>query len=178
MKKAYFPNAAALALVATLSAIAQTLEELRHDASNPRNVTTYGLGWAQQRHTPLKNVTPDNVAMLVPVWNLSLDSSANASTQPLVLDGVMYVATHSHTVAIDAVTGRQKWKTPVDLPGDINGFVCCGIQTRGLAALDGVLFRTTLDAHVVAMSMTDGKQLWKSRSADYKKGYSMTHAPS
>jgi alcohol dehydrogenase (cytochrome c) len=89
----------------------------------------------------------------------------------------MYVATHSHTLAVDPVTGRQLWRAPVDLPADINGFLCCGIQSRGLAALDGVLYRTTLDAHVVALSMKDGKQLWKQKAADYKQGYSMTHAP-
>ena len=57
------------------------------------------------------------------------------------------------------------------------GYLCCGIHTRGLAALDGVLYRTTIDAHVVAINMKDGKQVWKSKAADYKQGYSMTHAP-
>ena len=70
----------------------------------------------------------------------------------------MYVATHTHTLAIDALTGRQKWKVPVELPADVNGYLCCGIQSSGLAALDGVLFRTTIDAHVVALDMADGKQ--------------------
>ena len=114
---------------------------------------------------------------LVPVWNLSLDNSANASSQPLLIGGVMYLPTHSHTLAIDPLTGRQLWKTPIELPADINGYLCCGIQSRGLAALDGVLYRTTLDAHVVALNMADGKQLWKVKAADYKQGYSMTHAP-
>jgi alcohol dehydrogenase (cytochrome c) len=69
------------------------------------------------------------------------------------------------------------WKIAVDLPADINGYLCCGIQSRGLAALDGVLYRTTLDAHVIALSMADGKPLWNVKAADYKQGYSMTHAP-
>ena len=156
---------------------AQSLNDLRQDAATPGNVTTYGMGWGQQRHSPLKQITPANVKQLVPVWNLSLDSSANASTQPLLIDGVMYVTTHSHTLAVDALTGRQKWKVPVELPADVNGYLCCGIHSRGAAALDGVLYRTTLDAHVVALSMKDGKQLWKAKAADYKQGYSMTHAP-
>jgi len=156
---------------------AQTLNDLRNDAATPGDITTYGMGYAQQRHSTLTQLTPANVRQLTPVWNLSLDNSANASSQPLVINGVMYVASHSHTVAIDAVSGRQLWKTAIDLPADVNGYLCCGIHSRGLAALDGVLYRTTLDAHVVALSMKDGKQIWNVKAADYKQGYSMTHAP-
>lgn len=168
--------AAALALAAG-AAGAQSLADLQRDAATPGDVTTYGMGWGQQRHTTLQQITPDNVGKLAPAWNLSLDNSANASSQPLLVNGVMYVATHSHTLAVDPVSGRQLWKVPVDLPADINGYLCCGIQSRGLAVLDGVLYRTTLDAHVIALSLKDGKQVWKQKAADYKQGYSMTHAP-
>jgi alcohol dehydrogenase (cytochrome c) len=178
MKHSFTQAVAGLVLSAGCGlAGAQSLADLRNDAATPGDVTTYGMGWGQQRHTPLASVTPANVARLVPVWNYSLDNSANASSQPLLIDGTMYVASHTHTMAVDAVTGRQKWRTPIEVPADVAGFLCCGIHSRGLAALDGVLYRTTIDAHVVAISMKDGKQLWKSKAADYKQGYSMTHAP-
>jgi len=162
---------------AAAAASAQTPADLRNDAATPGDVTTYGMGWSLQRHTPLKQITPANAKNLVPVWNLSLDNSTNASNQPLVIDGVMYVASHTHTIAIDALTGRQKWKVAIELPNDIAGYLCCGIHTRGMAALNGVLYRTTIDAHVMAISMADGKVVWKQKAAEYKDGYSMTHAP-
>lgn len=169
---------AAMALsLAAAAASAQSTADLRNDAATPGDVTTYGMGWSLQRHTPLKQITPANAKQLAPVWNLSLDNSTNASNQPLVIDGVMYVASHTHTIAIDAVTGRQKWKVAIELPNDIAGYLCCGIHTRGMAALGGVLYRTTIDAHVLALSMADGKLLWKQKAAEYKDGYSMTHAP-
>jgi alcohol dehydrogenase (cytochrome c) len=179
-RPALLASACALAITAITAvtpAAAQSMADLARDASTPGNVTTYGMGWGQQRHTPMTQVTPANVKKLSPVWNYSLDNSANASSQPLVIDGTMYIASHSHTMAIDALTGRQKWKTPIELPADINGFLCCGIHSRGLAVLNSVLYRTTIDAHVMAINMTDGKQLWKVKAADYKEGYSMTHAP-
>ncbi|MEY2690434.1 MAG: hypothetical protein RL375_4634 [Pseudomonadota bacterium] len=169
--------AAAVLSGAAAWASAQTLGDLRNDAATPGDVTTYGMGWGQQRHSALKQIDAGNVGKLQAVWNLSLDNPANASSQPLVIGGVMYVASHTHTIAVDAVTGRQKWKVAVDVPADVAGYLCCGIQTRGMAALDGVLYRTTVDAHVVALSMADGKVLWKQKAADYKEGYSMTHAP-
>ncbi|QTN24793.1 PQQ-dependent dehydrogenase, methanol/ethanol family [Rhizobacter sp. AJA081-3] len=169
---------AATALSFAAAAVsAQSTADLRNDAATPGDVTTYGMGWSLQRHTPLKQITPANAKNLAPVWNLSLDNSTNASNQPLVIDGVMYVASHTHTLAIDALTGRQKWKVAIELPNDIAGYLCCGIHTRGMAALNGVLYRTTIDAHVMAISMTDGKVLWKQKAAEYKDGYSMTHAP-
>lgn len=167
----------AVALAAAGTAGAQSLADLQRDAATPGDITTYGMGWGQQRHSPLRQITPANAKNLVPVWNLSLDNSANASSQPLLVDGVMYVTTHNQTMAVDAVTGRMKWKQPVDLPPDVNGFLCCGIHSRGMAALDGVLYRTTIDAHVMAINMADGKTLWKVKAADYKEGYSLTQAP-
>src|SRR5678810_520142 len=163
--------ATALTFVASVGS-AQTLTDLRNDAATPGDVTTYGMGWSQQRHSLLKQISPDSVGRLQPVWNLSLDNSANASSQPLVIDGTMYVASHTHTIAIDAVTGRQKWKVAIELPADIAGYLCCGIQSRGMAALDGVLYRTTIDARVIAISMTDGKTIWPQKAADYKDGHS------
>src|SRR5262245_61746915 len=72
------------------------------------DVAVYGLGHGQKRYSPLNEINRGNVRDLVPVWNLSLDNPGNIATQPLVVNGVMYVATHEATVAIDAITGRQK----------------------------------------------------------------------
>ena len=92
------------------------------------------------------------------------------TSQPLIVDGTMYVATQSHSLAVDLLSGRIKWKTAIDVPADVAGYLCCGILSRGFAALDGVLYRTTIDAHIVALSMKDGKQRWKVKAADYKNG--------
>lgn len=169
---------AATAICALMAGCAQPGATARADAAAPDvEVRTYGVDIGQQRYTPLAQVNKSTVKDLVSVWSLSLDSSANASTQPLVIDGTMYVATVGATVAVDAVTGRQKWKTPVDLPADVGAMICCGQQTRGLAYRDGVLFRPSLDAHLLAINAADGKLLWRVKVADYKQGFSITGAP-
>ena len=38
------------------------------------------------------------------------------------------------------------------------------------AIYNGKLFRTTLDAHVVALDMKTGKQMWKEKFAEWKDG--------
>ncbi len=42
---------------------------------------------------------------------------------------------------------------------------------------DGKLYRTTLDAHVIALDIKIGKEVWRTKSSDPKEGYSMTGAP-
>ncbi len=175
MRGAFYACAAALLVGCAQSGAPTT--SMAGASGADAEVLTYGMGLGQQRYSALTQINRSTVKDLVPVWNLSLDNSANMSTQPLVKDGTMYVVTHTSTVAIDAVTGRQKWKTMIDLPADVASMVCCGIQTRGLALRDGVIYRATLDAQLMAMSAVDGKVLWLTKVADYKQGFSITGAP-
>src|ERR1700682_6398362 len=89
----------------------------------------------------------------------------------------MYVTDAKANVAIDVETGKQIWKTPVEWPAEMTRVVCCGISNKGPAILGGRLFRTTLDAFVVALDMKTGKELWKQKVAEWKEGFSMTVAP-
>ncbi|MDR1968921.1 MAG: PQQ-dependent dehydrogenase, methanol/ethanol family [Burkholderiaceae bacterium] len=147
------------------------------DASGDGDPSKYGLGDYQQRYSALSSINRETVKNLVPVWNLSLDNSANLSTQPIIVDGVMYISTHNATVAIDAMSGRQKWKRSLDLPANIGAMICCGQHARAVAVSDGTVFRGTLDAYLIAMSAEDGHILWRTKVADYKQGYSITGAP-
>jgi alcohol dehydrogenase (cytochrome c) len=65
----------------------------------------------------------------------------------------------------------------IEYPPDTTRVVCCGIVNRGAAMFDGKLYRTTLDAHVIALDLKTGKEIWRTKSADPKDGYSMTGAP-
>jgi alcohol dehydrogenase (cytochrome c) len=168
---------AAVLLLMTISASAQTLDDLKNDGKNTDNVLTYGMGYHQRRYSPLKQINKSNIKRLVPVWNLSLDNQWGEQAQPLVYNGVMYVTDAKSTVAIDVATGKQIWKTPVDWPADTPRVVCCGVSNKGAAVYDGKVFRTTLDAFVVALDMKTGKEVWRQKAAEWKEGYSMTVAP-
>lgn len=155
----------------------QSAEELINDTSTPADVLTYGMGYGQQRYSALDQINVDTVSGLAPVWAYSLDDGRGQESFPLVRDGVMYVTTHKATMAVDAMTGRQIWKTSVDYPAETPRVACCGIVNRGVAMLDGKLFRTTLDAKVMALDAATGEVLWITESIDFKSGYSFTVAP-
>lgn len=151
--------------------------DLLNDATTPGDITTYGGGYDLQRHSPLKQINRDNVARMVPVWNLSLANNYPQEGQPLLIDGIMYETTTDATVALDPITGKQLWRAPITLPQDVHAVACCGSHNRGAAAYNGLLFRGTLDAFVIALDMKTGKEVWRQKAADYKDGYSITGAP-
>ena len=159
------------------SVYAQTADELKNDTSDPSSILTYGMGYGQQRHSSLDMVNADNVGKLAPAWAYSLADTRGQESFPMLYDGVMYVTTHNSTVALDAVTGRQIWKSVIEYPAETPRVACCGIVNRGSAIYGGRLFRTTLDAHVIALDMETGEEVWRTKSIDYKAGYSMTVAP-
>jgi alcohol dehydrogenase (cytochrome c) len=168
---------AGLLLAGGAAATAQTLDDLKNDGKNTDNILTYGMGYGQNRYSPLKQIDKTTVKRLVPVWNLSLDNQWGEQAQPFIYNGVMYIADAKATVAIDVATGRQLWKTPVDWLPETPRVVCCGVSTKGVALYDGKVYRTTLDAYVVALDAKTGKEIWKQKAAEWKDGYSMTVAP-
>ena len=169
--------ATALAVLLPCAALAQTAQELAKGASDTRNVLNYGMGYNLQRFSTLTQINKETVKKLVPVWNYSYDDNRSEESQPLVYKGVLYVTTNSATMAVDAKTGKQLWKTKVEYPPETPRIVCCGIINRGAALYDGKLFRTTLDANVIALDAKTGKEVWKQNAINFKDGYSMTVAP-
>ena len=174
--KSIYP-AIAVALAVSTSAFAQSADELINDTATPGDVLTYGMGYGQQRFSQLDQINADNVGQLTPAWVYSLADSRGQESHPLVKDGVMYVTTHKSTMALDAKTGKQIWKTLVEYPAETPRVACCGIVNRGVAMYEGKLFRTTLDANVMAIDAATGEELWKTNSIDFKNGYSFTVAP-
>ncbi len=156
---------------------AQTTEDMLNDGKNTENLTTYGMGYDQKRYSPLRQINTSNIKRLVPVWNTTLSNMLGEQAQPLIYESVMYVTNAAWTFAIDVATGRQIWRTPVDYDPGTPRVVCCGVSNKGAAILNGKLFRTTLDAHVVALDMKTGKQVWKEKFAEWKEGYSSIAAP-
>ena len=169
--------AAAIVSFVCAGASAQSLDDLKNDGKNTDDVLTYGMGYHLNRYSPLKQIDRNTVKRLVPVWNLSLDNNWGEQAQPIVYNGMMYVTNARATVAIDVATGKQIWKQTLDWPPETARVVCCGVSNKGAAIYNGKVFRATLDAHVVAYDAKTGKEIWKSKAAEWKEGFSITMAP-
>lgn len=177
MKFTSFAAIAVAVSMAASGATAQSLDDLANDSKTPGDVLTYGMGYAQTRHSALSQINKDTVKRLVPAWTYSLNDNRGQESFPLVHDGRMFVTTHNATMALDPKSGKQLWKTAVEYPAETPRAACCGIVNRGAAIYDGKVFRTTLDANVQALSQETGEVLWSVNSIDFRAGYSMTVAP-
>src|SRR3954471_5704953 len=170
-------TASAIALLAVATAHAQTLDDLKADGKSTDNVLTYGMGYHQQRYSPLNQIDKGNVKRLVPVWSLSMANELGEQGQPLVYNGVLYAANVKRVVAVDIGTGRQLWNYNLEWDPAVARVVCCGLSNRGVALYDGKVFVASLDAHIRALDAKTGKELWKTKVAEWKEGVAITGAP-
>jgi alcohol dehydrogenase (cytochrome c) len=137
---------------------------------------TFGGNYANQRFSPLTQITPENVSRLVPQWTFQTNTLGNFEATPLVRDNVLYVTGPQNVNwAIDARTGRQIWRYRRELPPNLTA--CCGLVNRGFAVLGDLLYMVTLDAHLLALDMKTGAIVWDATLEDYKRGYASTLAP-
>jgi len=153
-----------------------TSQRLERAASEPRNWMVYGGSYDNQRYSGLHQINRNNAKKLEQVWVVQNQVPGAWESNPLVVDGIMYLTQRPNDVmALDAKTGRLFWIyhwTP-----DPAARVCCGSNNRGVAILGDTLFMGTLDAHLIAIDAKTGKPLWNTIVADVKSGYSITMAP-
>src|SRR5919205_673616 len=163
-----------LVVVCAVSVLAQSADDLLNDGKNTENVTTQSMGYARQNYSPLKQINSSTVKRLVPIWTTSLMNDQGELAAPTIYNGVMYVINGKWTFAIDVETGRQIWRTPVEIESGITR----AAFNRGAATIyNGKLFRVTIDNHILALDMKTGKQLWNQKFAEWKEGYYATGAP-
>lgn len=134
------------------------------------NWLTYAGDYAAHRHSPLKQITRDNVKSLVSAWVYHVDGATHLESTPLVYDGVMYITNSNEVDALDARTGRPIWRYRDDQAkrNDPN---------RGAAILGDSVFFVTSDAHLVALNRKTGGALWDRAYADTTRGAFATLAP-
>src|SRR6185436_11974744 len=147
-------------------AFAQTTEDLKNDHRTPGDVLVYGMGYSGQRYSPLTRIDKNNVGQLVPKWAYSINDSRGAEAFPVVKDGVIYTTAHNMTAAVDALTGKQLWRTAHDYPPETLRVVCCGIVNRGVAIYNGMIIRLLLDNQIIAMDAKTGKVIWQVKSPE------------
>jgi alcohol dehydrogenase (cytochrome c) len=137
---------------------------------------TFGGDYTNQRHSPLTQITPQNVGQLVPRWTFQTGTLGNFETTSLLRDNVLYVTGPQNVAwAIDARTGRQIWRYRRELPDNLTA--CCGLVNRGFAILGDKLFMSTLDAHLVALDARTGSVVWDAELEVHSIGYASTIAP-
>jgi len=143
---------------------------------------TNGGDWFNRRYSPLAQINRDNVAGLKAVWRTRLNGSGigpkySGEAQPLVQDGVIYLATGADDVfAISVDSGEIVWTYKASLDPSI-GVVCCGWTSRGVALGDGRVYVGQLDGKLVALDQASGAVKWSVQAERWQEGFTITSAP-
>lgn len=139
-----------------------------------------GTGYGQ-RYSPLRQITPDNVARLEPAWTFHTGDlrghpgdpdETTFEVTPLKVGDRLYLCTpHQSVVALDATTGRLAWRRDLQLPPSmaLQHLTCRGLSyhrtpPNAPAARAGIdprcrerLFMPTADGRLVALDAADGQ---------------------
>ena len=140
----------------------------------------YGGDYANTRYSVLDQINTKNVGKLRVAWIRSLGTLDSQQSAPLVIGNTMFVTSSlgpRYVYALNAKDGSIIWKYEPELPNDFLSTVCCGPDNRGVAYANGRVFVTRLDAKMVALDATTGKELWSTTVAEYKKGHAITSPP-
>lgn len=139
---------------------------------------SHGLGYSEQRFSPLTQINDQNVKNLGLAWYLDLENNRGLEATPLLVDGVLYTTlSWSRVIAVDARTGKLKWAYDPLVHKGKAGEACCDAVNRGVAVWGNKVFVGTLDGRLVSLDRDTGKKIWEVQTTDPEKAYSITGAP-
>lgn len=153
-----------------------------NNAAKSTEWLTYGHDYSEQRYSPLKGITAENVSRLAPAWSYEVGpGGGNQEATPLFSNGVLYGVTNwSIAFAVDARTGKEVWR--YDPSADRSVRLCCGVISRGIALYEGKVILPVIDGRLQALDAATGKLLWSvwatpERKAGELSPYTITMAP-
>lgn len=138
----------------------------------PENWLLWRGNFEGHGHSPLKQITSDNVDRLVPAWVYSTGVTEGHQAPAMVNDGMMFISTpQNQVIALDARTGNEVWRYVRELPDDLFQL---HPTNRGVALYGDKVYMATMDAGVVALDAKTGDVVWDVKIGDYTDGYYST----
>ena len=133
---------------------------------------SYNKTLTSNRFSQLSQINRTNADKLKVLCTYDTGQYTGFNSGLLEVNGALIFVTAFDIFSIDPSTCRENWRTHEDYvpatPQEVN---------RGAAYLDGMLFRGTQDARVLAYDFKTGKRIWATAIGDPKKGESAPAAP-
>lgn len=120
---------------------------------------------------PLDAINVKTLAGLAVICTYDTKEMTGFQTGLVQVNGALYAATEHDAFSINPDNWHQNWRAHEEFPsGALN-------VARGVAYLDGRIFRGTADGRVLAYDATSGKRLWATTIANSAIGESVPAAP-
>src|SRR6185437_4550112 len=122
-----------------------------------------GGAFGSTHYSALKQINDNNVGKLGLAWSLDIDSPMGMATEPIVVDGTIYLtASMDRVFAIDAASGRLLWKYYPDVRLSVMRNSALARTNRGVAVWEGKVYVGTGDCRLIALDAASGRKLWDS----------------
>ena len=145
---------------------------LRAHAAGPMDWPSYNRDAGGDRFAPVSGITPLNAADLREACEVELGDPGALQPGPVVIDGVLFVTTNHTVVAVNAADCSLRWRYVYESEEDETWPV-----NRGVAYMDGKLFRGTGDGRLLAIDAATGREIWRAKIADPGIGEFLSGAP-
>ena len=172
--------AVALGVLSAVPGAVYADEALDQALQSDSNWPMYGRTYSNTRFSPLKLITDQNVGHLKLAYAFQMGALRSNEATPIVIGDTMYVSSSSgprSVYALDARTGVIRWQYQPVIAEDIEPFVCCDLDSRGVTFANGKILFGTLDGRLIALDAKTGKEVWKVQVVDYKQGSAITSPP-
>ena len=140
-----------------------------------------GRDTALTRYSALDQITAQNVKDLKVAFTFSLGVNRGQEAPPLVVGDTLYVVSaYPNTLyALDLSKpgAPLKWRFDPNPAPSAQGVACCDVVNRGAVFSDGRLYFNTLDGFTLAVDAGTGKEVWRTKMADFQMGETITMAP-
>ncbi|MBT9331021.1 acido-empty-quinoprotein group A [Paracidobacterium acidisoli] len=143
--------------------------ELLHPSADSWPI--YHGDYSGKRHSPLTQITPQNVHRLGLAWAFQTDQGASIKSTPIVANGILYFTVPDNVWAVDVRSGHRIWHYQYHPNKGLH------IGQRGVSIYRDWLYFLTPDAHLISLNAKDGSVRWDVVVADVTKGYWTTMSP-
>ena len=165
-------SSAIWAIPALASPSGPTQAELDHSAAANDTWLMTNKSYDGRRYVALDQINTKSVGGLKVVCTFDSGLAAQAQSTPLLYDGRMYLTAGQTTLALDARDCKELWRHEWKLKGKALSTV-----NRGAAIKDGKLVRGTADGYLIALSMSDGAELWTEKITDIEESHYLSMPP-
>jgi alcohol dehydrogenase (cytochrome c) len=189
MKRPFLIKFAQLAAVAVLSATVAVAQQAPVSAGlNPTALQlfhqpadtwpTYNGDYSGRRFSAIQQITQQNIQDLKIKWKYKItgipplrgSGPLIIKSTPLMVHGVLYFTIPDHVFAVDARTGKEKWRFDFE---DHGGHV---LGQRGVGMYGKWIYFLTPDGWFISLDSETGKERWRKKVADEKLQYFTTMA--
>ncbi len=132
---------------------------------------SYNRTLTSERYAPLAEINTETVGRLKVLCTYDTGQYSSFESGLIMVKGALIGVTKSDIFSLDPASCAENWRTHEDVPPTILSAM------RGVAYLDGMLFRGSQDGRVLAYDFNTGKRLWATTITEAGRGEFVSAAP-